>query len=164
MLFNEASRLGADKVLLQLSGYFWRFTAPNVHDLGVIRRMAAVRAEDACDGVSGVAGINEDYGVDLSVIAFPRIKGVMPQSYGVDAGKRPHIASKAEAEATPRVDVGEVSMTLVSREERQNKPASFQVFARVDGKTLVVQVWEDMLILDLRALVACRLHASPDQC
>ena len=37
------------------------------------------------------------------------------QSFEVDAGKRPHIASKAEAEATPRVDVGEVSMTLVSR-------------------------------------------------
>ena len=86
------------------------------------------------------------------------------EDHGVDAGKRPHIASKAEAEATPRVDVGEVSMTLVSRGERQNKPASFQVFARVDGKTLVVQVWEDMLISDLRALVACRLHASPDQC
>ena len=108
--------------------------------------------------------MGEDHGVDMSVIAFLRIKGVKPQSYGVDAGKRPHIASKAEAEATPRVDVGEVSMTLVSRGERQNKPASFQVFARVDGKTLVVQVWEDMLISDLRALVACRLHASPDQC
>ena len=37
-------------------------------------------------------------------------------------------------------------MTLISRGERQNKPASFQVFARVDGKTLVVQVWEDMLV------------------
>ena len=60
------------------------------------------------------------------------------------------------------MDVGEVSMTLVSRGKRQNKPASFQVFARLDGKTLVVQVWEDMLVSDLRALVACRLHASPD--
>ena len=88
-----------------------------------------------------------------------------PQSFGVDAGKRPHIASMAEAEATPRVDVGEVSSTtMVSREERQNKPAGYQVFARVDGKTLVIQVWEDMLISDLRALIACRLHALPDQC
>ena len=141
-----------------------RFAAPNVRDLDVIRRVAAVRAEAACDGVSGVAGINGDHGVDMSVIAFPRIKGILPQSYGVDAGKRPHIASKAEAEATPRVDVGEVSTMLVSRGERQNKPAGYQVFARVDGKTLVIQVWEDMLISDLRALIACRLHASPDQC
>ena len=47
------------------------------------------------------------------------------QSYGVDAGKRPHIASKAEAEATPRVDVGEVSMTLVSRgSAKTNQPVS----------------------------------------
>ena len=29
---------------------------------------------------------------------------------------------------------------------------------------MVIQVWEDMLISDLRALIACRLHASPDQC
>ena len=144
MLFHEASRLGADKVLLQVSGSFWRFAALNVRDLDVIRRVAAERAGAACDGVSGVAGINGDHGVDMSVIAFPRIKGMKPQSFGVDAGKRPHIASMAEAEATPRVDVGEVSSTtMVSREERQNKPASYQVFVRVDGKTLVIQVWED---------------------
>ena len=55
-------------------------------------------------------------------------------------------------------------MTLVSRRERQNKPAGYQVFARVDGKTLVVQVWEETLVSELRALIACRLHASPDQC
>ena len=137
MLLDEASRLGADKVLLQMRGYSRRFAAPNACDLDVIRRLAAVRAGAACDGARRVAGMDEDHGVEMSVFAFPRIKGVMPQFYGVDAGTRPRIASKLEAEATPRVDVGEVSMTLVSREERQNKPASFQVFARVDGKTLV---------------------------
>ena len=108
MLLNEASRLGADKVLLQMRGYFRRFAALNARDLNLIRRLAAVRAGAAFDGVSGVAGINGDHGVDMSVIAFPRIKGILPQFYGVDAVKRPHIASKAEAEATPRVDVGEV--------------------------------------------------------
>ena len=56
------------------------------------------------------------------------------------------------------------ALALVSREERQNMPDGFQVFARVEGKTLVVQVWEDMLVSELRALVARRLHASPDQC
>ena len=76
MLLDEASRLGADKVLLQMSGYSRRFAAPNICDLDVIRRLAAVRAGAACDGVSGVAGIDEDHGVDMSVIAFPRIKGV----------------------------------------------------------------------------------------
>ena len=149
---------------MRASTKFGRSAAPNARDLDLIRRLAAVPVRAAFDGVRGVAGMDEDHGVEMSVIAFPRIKGVQPQSYGVDAVKRPHIASKAEAEATPRVDVGEVSMTLVSRGERQNKPASFQVFARVDGKTLVVQVWEDMLVSELRALIACRLHASPDQC
>ena len=138
------------KVLVQMRGYFGRSAAPNARDLDLIRRLAAVRARAAFDGVRGVAGMDEDHGVEMSVIAFPLIKGVKPQSHGVDAGKRPHIASKAEAEATPRVDVGEVSMTLVSGEKRQNKPASFQVFARVDGKTLVVQVWVDMLVSELR--------------
>ena len=52
----------------------------------------------------------------------------------------------------------EVSMALVSRGERQSKPARFQVFARVDGKTLVVQVWEGMLVSELRAEIARRLH------
>ena len=106
MLLDEASRLGADKVLVQMRGYFGRSAAPNARDLDLIRRLAAVRARAALDGVRGVAGMDEDHGVEMSVIAFPRIKGVKPQSYGVDAGKRPHIASKAEAEATPRVDVG----------------------------------------------------------
>ena len=76
--------------------------------------------------------------------------------------RRPHSASLAEA--TPRVDVGEVSMTLVSRGERQSKPASFQFFARVNGRTLVVQVWEGMPVSELRAEIARRLHASPGQC
>ena len=165
MLLDVASRSGADTVLPQMRGSSRRndFAAPNACDLGVIRRLAAVRARAAFDGVRGVADMMEDHGVDMSVIALPRIKGM--QSFGVDAGKRPHIALMAKAEATPRVDVGEVSTTtMVSREERQNKPAGYQVFARVDGKTLVIQVWEDMLISDLRALIACRLHASPDQC
>ena len=114
LLFPEARRLGADKVLLLVSGSFWRFAALNVSDLDVIRRVLAKRAGVACDGVSGVAGINDDHGVDMSVIALPRIKGM--QSFRVDAGTRPHIALMAKAEATPRVDVGEVSTTtMVSR-------------------------------------------------
>ena len=165
MLLDVASSLRADTVLPQMAGSSRRcgFAAPNACDPGVIRRLAAVCARAAFDGVSGVADMMEDHGVVMSVIALPRIKGM--QSFRVDAGTRPHIALMAKAEATPRVDVGEVSTTtMVSRGERQNKPAGYQVFARVDGKTLVIQVWEDMLISDLRALIACRLHASPDQC
>ena len=116
MLLDVASRLGADTVLPQMTGSSRRcgFAAPNACDLGVIRRLAAVRARAAFDGVRGVADMMEDLGVDMSVIALPRIKGM--QSSGVDAGKRPHIASMAKAEATPRVDVGEVSTTtMVSR-------------------------------------------------
>ena len=165
MLLDVASSLRADTVLPLMAGSSRRcgFAAPNACDLGVIRRLVAECAGVACDGVIGVAGFNDNHDVDMSGIALPRIKGM--QSFRVDAGTRPHFALMAKAEATPRVDVGEVSKTLsISRGERQNRPAGYQVFARVDGKTLVIQVWEDMLISDLRALIACRLHASPDQC
>ena len=125
MLLDVVSRLGADTVLLQMRGCSRRFAAPNACDLDVIRRLAAVRARAAFDGVSGVADMVEDHGVGLSVFAFPRIRGVKPQSNGVDAGKRPHIASMAEAEATPRVDVGEVSTTMVSRRSaKTNQPVT----------------------------------------
>ena len=165
MLLDVASSLRAVTVLPLMAGSSRRcgFAAPNACDLGAIRLLVAERARASCDGVIGVVGFNDDHGVDMSVIALPRIKGM--QSFRVDAGTRPHFALMAKAEATPRLDVGEVSKTLsVSRGERQTRPAGYQVFVRVDGKTLVIQVWEDMLISDLRALVACRLHASPDQC
>ena len=73
-----ATRLGADKVLVQKSGYFGRSAAPNARDLDLIRRSAAVGARAALDGVSGVAGMDEDHGGEMSVIAFPRIKGGKP--------------------------------------------------------------------------------------
>ena len=80
MLLDEATRLGADRVLVQKSGYFGRSAAPSARDLDLIRRSAAVGARAALDGVSGVAGMDEDHGVEMSMIAFPRIKGVKPQS------------------------------------------------------------------------------------
>ena len=75
------------------------------------------------------------------------------------------ITTAGETDRSPaqsRLEPG--APALVSRGERQNMPDSFQVFAWVEGKTLVVQVWEDMLVSELRALIAFRLHASPDQC
>ncbi|MEZ5325006.1 MAG: pyrophosphate--fructose-6-phosphate 1-phosphotransferase [Verrucomicrobiales bacterium] len=73
-----ASRLGADKVLVQKSGYFGRSAAPNARDLELIRKSAAVGAKAALEGISGVAGLDEDNGGEMSVIAFPRIKGGKP--------------------------------------------------------------------------------------
>tara|TARA_B100000927_G_scaffold17832_2_gene13797 strand:+ start:55 stop:1275 length:1221 start_codon:yes stop_codon:yes gene_type:complete len=71
-------RLNADKVLVQKSGYFGRSAAPNERDLELIKRSAFAGAEYALDGQSGVAGMDEDAGGEMSCIAFPRIKGGKP--------------------------------------------------------------------------------------
>ena len=77
------SRLDAGKVLVQKSGYFARSAAPNARDLDLIRRSAVVGANAALEGISGVAGLDEDKDGEMSVIAFPRIKGGKP--FDIDA-------------------------------------------------------------------------------
>jgi len=71
-------RLGAEKVLVQKSGYFARSAAPNDDDLELIKASARHAAEAAMQGESGVAGLDEDNGDLMSTIAFHRIKGGKP--------------------------------------------------------------------------------------
>ncbi len=71
-------KLGAEKVLVQKSGYFARSAAPNADDLELIKASCAQAAQSALDGVSGVAGLDEDNGDRMGTIAFPRIKGGKP--------------------------------------------------------------------------------------
>jgi len=71
-------KLDADKVLVQKSGYFARSAAPNQQDLTLIKESAAAAAGYALEGQSGVAGLDEDAGDEMSCIAFPRIKGGKP--------------------------------------------------------------------------------------
>ena len=71
-------KLGAEKVLVQKSGYFARSAAPNPDDLELIKASCAQAAKSALEGVSGVAGLDEDNGDVMSTIAFPRIKGGKP--------------------------------------------------------------------------------------
>lgn len=70
--------LGAEKVLVQKSGYFARSAAPNVAELGLIRDSAALAAECALAGRSGVVGMDEENGRVLSLISFDRIRGRRP--------------------------------------------------------------------------------------
>lgn len=75
------ARLGAEKVLVQKSGYFARSAAPNKQDLSLILRSCAQAARSALDGISGVAGLDEDKGGQMATIEFPRIKGGKPFDY-----------------------------------------------------------------------------------
>ena len=73
-----AGLIGAEKVMVQKSGYFARSAASNDEDLDLIKRTCAMAVDAALDGQSGVVGLDEDNGDQLSVIAFPRIAGHKP--------------------------------------------------------------------------------------
>jgi pyrophosphate--fructose-6-phosphate 1-phosphotransferase len=67
--------LGADRILVQKSGYFARSAAANREDLRLIETMADAAVASALAGVSGVIGHDEDQGGALRAIEFDRIKG-----------------------------------------------------------------------------------------
>ncbi|MGB0152850.1 MAG: pyrophosphate--fructose-6-phosphate 1-phosphotransferase [Verrucomicrobiales bacterium] len=71
-------KLGAEKLLIQKSGYFARSAAPNAEDLELIKASAIEAAESALRGESGVAGLDEENEGRMSTIAFPRIRGGKP--------------------------------------------------------------------------------------
>ena len=70
-----AKKIGADKTLVQKSGYFGRSAAANQADLDLIRAMVHVAVDSALDGISGVIGHDEEKEDELRAIEFPRIKG-----------------------------------------------------------------------------------------
>ncbi|MEQ7873518.1 pyrophosphate--fructose-6-phosphate 1-phosphotransferase [Sphingomonas sp. ASV193] len=70
-----AARLGADKVLVQKSGYFARSAAANEADLALIRRCVEQAVACGLAGNPGVIGEDEERGNQLRAIEFPRIKG-----------------------------------------------------------------------------------------
>jgi len=70
-----AAELGADKVLVQKSGYFSRSAAANEADLALIRQCTNYAVDAALRGESGVVGQDEERGGELRAIEFERIKG-----------------------------------------------------------------------------------------
>ena len=70
-----AERLGAEKVMVQKSGYFSRAAKANAQDLRLIKSMTDYAVECALRGESGVIGHDEEDGDRLKAIAFPRIAG-----------------------------------------------------------------------------------------
>ena len=70
-----AAELGADKVLVQKSGYFSRSAAANAADLALIRDCTRYAVDAALHGESGVVGQDEERGGELRAIEFERIKG-----------------------------------------------------------------------------------------
>ncbi len=70
-----AEMIGAEKTLIQKSGYFARASAANVEDIRLIKSCADLAVECALRNESGLIGHDEERGNVLRAIEFPRIKG-----------------------------------------------------------------------------------------
>ena len=70
-----AAIIGAERSMVQKSGYFARSAPANGEDLRLIQGMVDLAVENALNKVSGVTGHDEGQGGKLRVIEFPRIKG-----------------------------------------------------------------------------------------
>ena len=73
-----AGLIGAEKVMVQKSGYYSRATNANAEDLNLIKSMCDVAVDCAQRGESGVIGQDEENDDVLGAIAFPRIAGGKP--------------------------------------------------------------------------------------
>lgn len=73
-----AERLGAEKVMVQKSGYFSRSAKANAYDLHLIQGMVDLAVQCALSGTSGVIGNDEEQDDRLRAIEFPRIAGGKP--------------------------------------------------------------------------------------
>lgn len=70
--------LGAEKTMVQKSGYFSRAAAPNAQDKALIQACAKKAVECALVGIGGVVGEDENAGNAMRACEFPRIKGGKP--------------------------------------------------------------------------------------
>ena len=70
-----AEMIGAEKTLIQKSGYFARASAANAEDIRLIKSCADLAVECALRGEAGVIGHDDDQNFVLRAIEFPRIKG-----------------------------------------------------------------------------------------
>jgi pyrophosphate--fructose-6-phosphate 1-phosphotransferase len=73
-----AERIGAEKVMVQKSGYFSRSARANSEDLRLIASMTDFAVDCALRGEAGVVGHDEEDGGRLKAIPFPRIAGHKP--------------------------------------------------------------------------------------
>jgi pyrophosphate--fructose-6-phosphate 1-phosphotransferase len=73
-----AHLIGAEKVLVQKSGYFARSAKANAADCHLIKGCVDKAVEGALNGLTGVVGHDETRGDCLSIIDFKRISGGKP--------------------------------------------------------------------------------------
>ncbi|MGB7345957.1 MAG: pyrophosphate--fructose-6-phosphate 1-phosphotransferase [Pirellulaceae bacterium] len=77
-----AKMIGAEKTLIQKSGYYSRAARANAADIALIGKCAAKAVECALANDGGVIGQDEERGDELRAIEFERIKGGKPFDIG----------------------------------------------------------------------------------
>jgi diphosphate-dependent phosphofructokinase len=70
-----AEVLGAEKTMVQKSGYFSRSAPANERDLALIKECTDLAVDAALRGEPGVVGHDEEHGDELRPVEFPRIRG-----------------------------------------------------------------------------------------
>jgi pyrophosphate--fructose-6-phosphate 1-phosphotransferase len=70
-----AAHIGAEKTMVQKSGYYSRSAAANAADLALIKRCTDLAVDAAMRGESGVVGEDDEADGQLRVCEFERIKG-----------------------------------------------------------------------------------------
>ncbi|MCM3555900.1 pyrophosphate--fructose-6-phosphate 1-phosphotransferase [Janibacter melonis] len=78
-----AELVGAEKVMVQKSGYFARSAAAGPEDLALIRECVELAVDTALSGGSGLVGHDEERGGELRAIELDRVAGGRP--FDVDA-------------------------------------------------------------------------------
>ena len=73
-----APMIGAEKVLVQKSGYFARSAPANERDQELIRDCAEVAVQAALSGISGLVGQDEDRDNEIRACEFERVAGAKP--------------------------------------------------------------------------------------
>ncbi|MCL1909644.1 MAG: pyrophosphate--fructose-6-phosphate 1-phosphotransferase [Kiritimatiellaeota bacterium] len=73
-----AEMLGAEKTLVQKSGYYSRAAAAIPADKALIKKCAEKAVECTFKGIGGVVGEDEDANNEIRACEFPRIKGGKP--------------------------------------------------------------------------------------
>eukprot|EP00931_Biecheleriopsis_adriatica_P116794 TRINITY_DN92389_c0_g1_i1.p1 TRINITY_DN92389_c0_g1~~TRINITY_DN92389_c0_g1_i1.p1 ORF type:complete len:916 (-),score=203.42 TRINITY_DN92389_c0_g1_i1:29-2776(-) len=106
-----AAMIGAEKVLVQKSGYFSRSAPANTEDLKLIKSCTDHAVECALRREPGVIGHDEDNGGVLRAIEFDRIKGGKPFEVGQSWFQEmlAQIGQRMEyGESVPHVSAGNV--------------------------------------------------------
>jgi len=105
-----AAMIGAEKVLVQKSGYYSRSAPSNAEDLRLIKSCTDHAVECALRREPGVIGHDEDRGDVLRAVEFERIKGGKPFDVSQPWFQEmlTHIGQKVEYETNVRVAQGDV--------------------------------------------------------